>query len=167
MIARDESPRGRTAVASPLEVTAEVYGTLLIHSLLCPTDGSPGADKAVAFAIAVARQLSSPLTFVTVEPAPAAAEPRVWKADLLRAGEASIEPQLRQAHAAALRAGLRDVSCVTLHGADAAEAIVGYAAASRIDHVVAGSTGRAGASRLGSVAAAIVANAPCHVTIIR
>lgn len=52
---------------------------------------------------------------------------------------------------------------------NAAKLIISYAEANDIDHVVMGSTGRSGVSRLllGSVAESVTRRAPCSVTIVR
>ena len=52
---------------------------------------------------------------------------------------------------------------------DPDEAIVEYATEHDIDHVIVGSHGRKGVTRmlLGSVAEAVVRNAPCPVTVVR
>lgn len=52
---------------------------------------------------------------------------------------------------------------------NAAKSIIGYAEENDIDHIVMGSTGRSGFSRvlLGSVAESVTRRAPCSVTIVR
>lgn len=62
----------------------------------------------------------------------------------------------------------RGVETDTMDG-NAAKCIVLYAEENDIDHIVMGSTGRSGFSRLllGSVAEAVTRRAPCTVTIVR
>jgi non-specific serine/threonine protein kinase/protein-serine/threonine kinase len=55
-----------------------------------------------------------------------------------------------------------------LEGSDAAAAIIDYAEANRVDHIMMGARGSSSARRfLGSVSAKVVAEAPCSVTVIR
>lgn len=62
----------------------------------------------------------------------------------------------------------RTVETATMDG-NAAKCIVLYAEENDIDHIVMGSTGRSGFSRLllGSVAETVTRRAPCSVTIVR
>jgi nucleotide-binding universal stress UspA family protein len=55
-----------------------------------------------------------------------------------------------------------------LEAADPAAAIIEYARANRVDHIVIGSRGASGLRRLlGSVSARVVAEAPCSVTVVK
>jgi nucleotide-binding universal stress UspA family protein len=62
----------------------------------------------------------------------------------------------------------RDIKTDMTEG-NAAKSIVRYAEENDIDHIVMGSTGRSGFSRvlLGSVAESVTRRAPCSVTIVR
>ncbi|MEF8807206.1 universal stress protein [Natronomonas sp.] len=62
----------------------------------------------------------------------------------------------------------REIETEVIEG-NAAKTILRYAEENDIDHVVMGSTGRSGLSRvlLGSVAEAVTRRAPCSVTIVR
>lgn len=55
-----------------------------------------------------------------------------------------------------------------LEGSDPAAAIIDYADANRVDHIIMGARGSSSTRRfLGSVSAKVVAEAPCSVTVIR
>ncbi|WP_119460948.1 universal stress protein [Rhodospirillaceae bacterium SYSU D60014] len=139
--------------------------------LLCATDGSRPSEKAVAYAVDIAKKLNAHLTFLTVTTVSAerASKTYFWDEEILAAGDAMIHQELSAAAAMAKQAGLDDVRCVTAVGRDIAEAIVAYAETNRFDQIIAGSSGRTGAARLllGSVAGAVVSKAHCPVTIVR
>jgi eukaryotic-like serine/threonine-protein kinase len=60
------------------------------------------------------------------------------------------------------------VSVHVLEAVDVAGAILDYAALNRVDHIVMGARGASALRRhLGSVSAAVVAEAPCTVTVVR
>ncbi len=55
-----------------------------------------------------------------------------------------------------------------LEGPDPGQAIIGFASANHVDHILMGARGHSTARRyLGSVSAQVVAEAPCSVTVIR
>jgi nucleotide-binding universal stress UspA family protein len=139
--------------------------------LLCATDGSHSSEKAVGFAVDLAKRLNAKLAFLTVSTVSqeSAAKTHFWDERILGAADDQIQAELRAAAAAARKAGLADAACVTASGRDIAAAIVAYAEKNGFDHIVTGSSGRTGASRLllGSVASDVVAKAHCPVTIAR
>ncbi len=139
--------------------------------LLCATDGSHSSAKAVGFAADLAKRLGAELAFLTVSTvsAESAAKTHFWDDRILGAADAQMQTELKAAADAAKKAGLADAACVTATGRDIAAAIVGYAESHGFDHIVTGSSGRTGASKLllGSVASAVVAKAHCPVTIVR
>lgn len=139
--------------------------------LLCATDGSRASEKAVRFAVGLAKTLGADLRFVTVNTATTEriSKTHFWDAEIIAAADAQIHRQLAAAAKAAAKAGLKDVTCVTVEGRSTAAAIVDYAGKNGYDHIVMGSSGKTGATRLllGSVAAAVVARAHCAVTIAR
>ncbi|KPF67173.1 serine/threonine protein kinase [beta proteobacterium AAP99] len=60
------------------------------------------------------------------------------------------------------------VTCHVLEGPDPAAALLDYAQTNKVDHIVIGSRGAGSIRRyLGSVSAAVAAQAPCSVTIVR
>lgn len=144
---------------------------MINKKLLCATDGSHQSEKAVAYAVEFAKTCGGKLAFLTVDSLTSeqAAQTYFWDSKLLEAGDALVHSELGAASKAADAAGLEDVACVTTSGRDIAEAIVAYAEAHGYDHIVLGSAGRTGLSRLmlGSVAQAVVTKAHCPVTIVR
>ena len=143
----------------------------MTRKLLCATDGSHAADKAVTLSILLAQQLRVPLAFLTVN---LASEDRTskthfWDDRVLSAADAQISQVLGKAAAAAKQAGVAEFNCVTLSGREVASAIVDYAEHNGFDHIVTGSSGYSGVTRLmlGSVASQVVTRAHCPVTIAR
>jgi nucleotide-binding universal stress UspA family protein len=143
----------------------------MVKKILCATDGSHSSEKAVAFAVDLAKSLGVPLTFftaTTVGPE-RASHSALWDANVLDAVDAQIHRELHQAKTAAERAGLKDVRCVAAEGRNIAETIVAFARQEGADHIVTGSAGHRGAARilLGSVAEGVVRSAYCPVTVVR
>ena len=143
----------------------------MAKKLLCATDGSRSSDKAVKFAVELARTLGADLRFVTVNTATEdrTSKTHFWDAETIAAAEAQIHRQLGAGAKAAAKAGLKNATCVVAEGRSIAAAIVDYASKHGYDHIIMGSNGRTGAARLllGAVAAAVVARAHCAVTIAR
>ena len=139
--------------------------------LLCATDGSHASEKAVSLAVDLAKRLGAQLTFLTVSTVSqeSAAKTHFWDDRIVGAADAQMQQELRAAATAAKKAGLADAVCAVASGRDIAAAIIDYAEKHGFDHIVTGSSGRTGASRLllGSVASAVVAKAHCPVTIAR
>jgi nucleotide-binding universal stress UspA family protein len=143
----------------------------MVSKLLCATDGSHSSEKAVTFAVSLAKSLGVPLTFFTVTTIgpERASHSAFWDANVLEAVDAQIHRELHQAKAVAERAGVRDVRCVAAEGRNIPETIVAFAKQDGADHIVTGSAGHRGAARilLGSVAEAVVRSAHCPVTVVR
>jgi nucleotide-binding universal stress UspA family protein len=138
------------------------------QKILCATDGSSFSDKAVAHAIAWAGQLNQSLTFLTVV---SGAELRfvVWDEARIASGDLPVDKPLVVALERAMSNGLKRVGCVRATSGNISDAVVTYAEKNSYHHIIAGSAGRTGPSRLliGSVAADIVTRAHCPVTIVR
>jgi nucleotide-binding universal stress UspA family protein len=143
----------------------------MAKKLLCATDGSNASAKAVDVAVELAGKLGVPLTFLTVERVSieSAAESAFWDSRVLGAAETQAHRALAAAGAKAHAASLGRVECVSTQGWNIPAAIIDYAEKHGFDHIVTGSVGRTGVSRLllGSVAADVVAKAHCPVTVVR
>ena len=139
--------------------------------ILCATDGSQSAHKAVDYAVSLARDSGSQLTFLTV--AHIASVDRghnvSWDSTVLEAADAQLQTELKSAIELAEKAGLHNVTCASAEGQNVAAAIIDFAEKHGYDHIVTGTVGRTGVARLliGSVAQAVVAKAHCPVTVIR
>ena len=143
----------------------------MINKLLCATDGSIASDKAVAFAVQFAKQLGVELTFVTVATVTedAVSQTRFWNSEELAAIDEQVYRELAGAEAAAKARGLESFKCVAIHSPSIAAGIIGFAEENGFEHIVTGSTGKTGISRIlmGSVASDVVAKAHCPVTVVR
>lgn len=142
----------------------------MFRKLLCATDGSHSAAKAVELAAHWAAETGAALTFLSVSTVStqSVSKSYFWDTRLLGAGDALVHAELGQALRAAQGQGV-EAECVVTSGRDIAAAIVAYAGEHGFDHLVMGSAGRAGLSRLvlGSVAGEVVAKAHCPVTVVR
>ena len=133
--------------------------------VLCATDGSDHAEIAVAYAVQFAKAVGAKLTFLVSNIIMSGGKaPSVLMWD-----EAEVKKMLDAAMAVAKGAGLADATAAVVRGRDPATAIVWYAEEHGIDHIVTGTGGRSGISRLmvGSVASDVAAKAHCSVTIAR
>jgi len=138
--------------------------------LLCATDGSKQAEKAVGYAVEQAKKSGASLTFLNVVTVSSerAARTYFWDQEILDASAIQLHKVMRAAMSAANRAGLTDATCVSVSGRDIAGAISAYVKKNGIDQIIMGSHGRRGAARLllGSVAGSVAARASCPVTIV-
>lgn len=143
----------------------------MVNSILCATDGSRISAKAVDFAISLAKQLSVPLTVLTVERVSraSAAKSVFWDSVVLEAGEAITRAEFKSVARKADMAGIQGVQCTTVQSRNVPAAIVSFAKKNGHDHIVVGSHGHKGLQRLvlGSVAESVVAEAHCPVTVVR
>ncbi|TXH39136.1 MAG: universal stress protein [Rhodospirillaceae bacterium] len=142
---------------------------MMTSGLLCATDGSAISEKAVVYAVELARSQQQHLAFLTVIAGAEEQHPMVWDEKRLRAGDLPAERELLSALSVATQQDVQHLTCIRVHGRSAAAAIVSYAEKNNYHHIIAGSAGLTGAKRLllGSVAADIVALAHCPVTIVR
>lgn len=143
----------------------------MIKKLLCATDGSHASEKAVGFAVNFAKQHGAELTFLSVD---TVTDERLkktyfWDTEILEAADEQSHRELHAAELMARAAGLKGFRLVAGHGTNIAAAIIDYAEKNGCDHIVTGSTGRTGVTRmlLGSVANDVVAKAHCPVTVVR
>lgn len=142
----------------------------MLSKILCATDGSKSADRAVDLAIDLAKKTGAPLTFVTITAVDSehAAHSPFWDENLVKAANAQTSQELAAAHRKAESKGVK-ASSVVAQGRDVAAAIAAYAETNGYDHIVAGTAGRSAAERLvlGSVARDLLGNAHCPVTVVR
>lgn len=138
--------------------------------LLCATDGSKPAQKAVAYAVDLAKRDGASLTFLNVMTVSAkrAARTYFWDQEILDAAAVQAHKILGGATKTATAAGLSGVSCVTVTGRNIADAITAYAKKNNMDQIIVGSRNKREAARLllGSVAGSVAARASCPVTIV-
>lgn len=141
------------------------------NKILCATDGSHSADKAIDFAVNLAAKTDAHLCFVTVTlvTGESASHSRFWDSSMLDAADAQLQSELKVAASKAKMAGLTGVACVALGGHHIANSIVEYADKNSYDQIITGSVGRTGVSKLllGSIAQEVVAKAHCPVTVVR
>ena len=82
---------------------------------------------------------------------------------------AALKRVLDAAMAAAKKAGVKAPKTVSVNGRDVGRAIVVYAEENGMDHIVVGTGGKSGVSRLmlGSISSDVLARAHCPVTVAR
>jgi len=147
----------------------------VFQTIMVATDGSHAAERAVEFAVEFAKRHDSKLVICTVTNQQlvmlSGKEP-----DPVTGGE-SVEEELsdlgaevlRRAEQAAKEAGIADYELCEAYGHNIGATIVAQAEAHSADHLVIGSLGTTGVSRLllGSVAASVIHHAHCPVTVVR
>ncbi|GAB4261614.1 MAG: universal stress protein [Deferrisomatales bacterium] len=148
----------------------------MMKKVLCATDGSHASEKAVDWVIEMVKGLRElggdvQLTFLTVSllSEEDAAKTHYWDEVIIEASNEQLYRELHGAKVKALQAGVKDVTLVRASGRNIAATVIDYAEKEGYDHLVVGSTGRTGVSRLllGSVACDIATKAHCPVTIVR
>ena len=142
----------------------------MIEKILCATDGSHSARKAVDFAAPLGAACGAHVAFVVVN---TVTEEKLrttagWSSEELRVAQAQIRGELDHAREVAEKAGA-DFSLHEAEGRNVAETIVAYARSEGCDHIVVGSAGRSGlvGALIGSVARGVVIQAACPVTVMR
>ena len=142
-----------------------------MKKILCATDGSHSADKAVEFAIELALLANAELTFIhVIRPTEDdVSKTYFWDSSMLRAADDQIQKELQQAFDKAFKRGLIRVTCSTVQGHNTAAEIINFADENQHDHVITGSVGRTGISKvlLGSIAEQVISKAHCPVTVVR
>lgn len=143
----------------------------MIKNILCAADGSTVSAKAIDFAIDLAKDLGVPLTVLAVELVSREdmANSPFWDSRVLEASDAIMRAKFESVAEKAKAAGLDSVTCATASSRNIPEAIAAYAEQHGFNHIVMGSHGHTGLSRmiLGSTAYAVTARAYCPVTIVR
>ncbi|MEX1200137.1 MAG: universal stress protein [Methylophaga sp.] len=142
-----------------------------MKKILCATDGSHSAQKAVDYAIELAKLAQAELTFIHVvmQTTEEMSHTYFWDSTVLEAADQQIQMELHDAMQKARDRELEPVFCTTVAGHNIAKAIIGYAERHDHDHVVAGSVGRTGVAKvlLGSIAEQVIRKAHCPVTVVR
>ena len=106
----------------------------MFSRIFCATDGSRVSEKAVAFAVALAKMSGGHyLTFLTVETVSAeiAARSAFWDATLLSAADAQVRHELTAAVGLARQQGLTAVDFATVQGRHIGKAVAYYAPRAR------------------------------------
>ena len=142
----------------------------MIEKILCATDGSHSARKAVDFAAPLGAACGAHVAFIVVN---TVTEEKLrttagWSSEELRVAQAQIRGELEHAREVAEKAGA-DFSLHEAEGRNVAETIVAFARSEGCDHIVVGSAGRSGlvGALIGSVARGVVIQAACPVTVMR
>jgi nucleotide-binding universal stress UspA family protein len=142
----------------------------MIEKILCATDGSHSARKAVDFAASLGAACGAHVAFIVVN---TVTEEKLrttagWSSEELRVAQAQIRGELDHAREVAEKAGA-DFSLHEAEGRNVAETIVAFARSEGCDHIVVGSAGRSGlvGALIGSVARGVVIQAACPVTVMR
>lgn len=142
-----------------------------MKKILCATDGSHSAQKAVDFAIELAKITEAELTFIHVvmPTGDDVSHTYFWNSNVLQAADEQIQMELHDAMERAHQRELQPVFCTTVPGHNIAKAIIDYAEKNDHDHVVTGSVGRTGVTKvlLGSIAEQVIHKAHCPVTVVR
>ena len=134
--------------------------------VLCAVDDSEHSKIAVAVAGELAKATGAELTLLAVNalmgiPARGGIA-YVWE-------DSDLKRILDSASAIARKAGVSDPKTASAKSRDAARAIVVYAEDNDIDHIVVGTGGKGGVTRLmlGSVSQDVIGRAHCRVTVAR
>jgi len=140
----------------------------MLKNLPCATDGSKASMKAVEFAIKLAKLENAALTFVTISTHTGDSMAHAHL-EVDAASEEQINKELQIAEKQAKAAGLDQVRSIKAYGSNIAATLIDYAESNHHDHLITGSVGRTGVSRLlmGSIAYEVVSKAHCPVTIVR
>ena len=139
----------------------------MTKKVLCAVDDSEHAKIAVGVAGELAKATGADLTLLAVN-APMGSPARggiaiyAWE-------DSDLKRILDDATAIAKKAGVSDPKTVSVKSRDAARAIVVYAEDNDVDHIVVGTGGKGGVTRLmlGSVSQDVIGRAHCPVTVAR
>ncbi len=135
----------------------------MTKTVICATDGSPHAHKAVLHSAMLAKALGGDLILLAVLPHILGRGGPIPQWDPNRAQEA-LNDGVRDAKAA----GVASVNSVLAKGADIADTVIAIAREKHADQIVVGSGGKGAVQRtfLGSVSTGIVHKAHCPVTVV-
>ncbi len=141
-----------------------------MQRIIVATDGSPGANRAIDTAVAMAKAGGYELAILTIGGNMTGAELRrlaSTEGDLTKALKSTTDLILSRARKRARRGGVSAVRTISGWG-DAAEAIIDVVKREKADILVVGRRGRSRLSRLllGSVSQKLASLAPCKVIIV-
>jgi len=135
--------------------------------ILCAVDDTEHSKAAVAVTAELAKALDAEVIFLAVNQllggyGHGGMATYLWD-------DATLKRVLDSATAAASKAGVKASKSVNVKSRDIGRAIVVYAEENGIDHVVVGTGGKSGVSRLmlGSISSDVLARAHCPVTVAR
>ena len=139
----------------------------MTKKVLCAVDDTEHSNIAVAVAGELAKATGAELTLLAVNtpvggPARGGIMIFAWE-------DADLKRVLDGATAIAKKAGVSNPKPAVVQSRDAARSIVVYAEDNDIDHIVVGTGGKGGVTRLmlGSVSSDVIARAHCPVTVAR
>lgn len=139
--------------------------------ILCATDGSAQAEKAVVYAIELANQLAAELTFIHIvsHATDQVCHSYFWDSSVQPRPGQPIHEALEQAIQRVHQKQLQPVFCTTVSGDNVAQAISDYARRNAHDHLVMGRAGISAVNKkwLGSVAEQLIHQSHCPVTVVR
>jgi nucleotide-binding universal stress UspA family protein len=137
-------------------------------NILCAVDDTEYSKTAVALAAGLANALSAELTLFAVNELIGGAGGKGGTA-AYRWDSGDLQRVLDSATATAKQSGCSNAKAADVKSRDVARAIVIYAEDNGFDHIVVGTGGKSGLSRLmlGSVSRDMVARAHCAVTVAR
>ncbi len=141
-----------------------------MRRIIVATDGSPGANRAIDTAVAMAKATGYELMVLTIGGNMTGTELRRLasaEGDLTEALKSAADLILNRARERSRRGGVSTVRTVAAWG-DPAEAIIDVVKREKADILVVGRRGRSRLSRLllGSVSQKLASLAPCKVMIV-
>jgi nucleotide-binding universal stress UspA family protein len=134
----------------------------MVKKILCAVDDSEHSKIAVAVAGEIAKATGAELTLLAVNAPTGKPASYAWE-------DSDLKRLLDSAAAIAKKAGVSDPKTASGKHRDVARAIVVYAEDNDIDHIVVGTGGKGGVTRLvlGSVSQDVINRAHCPVTVAR
>ena len=134
----------------------------MVKKILCAVDDSEHSKIAVAVAGEIAKATGAELTLLAVNAPTGKPASYAWE-------DSDLKRLLDSAAAIAKKAGVSDPKTASGRHRDVARAIVVYAEDNDIDHIVVGTGGKGGVTRLvlGSVSQDVINRAHCPVTVAR
>jgi nucleotide-binding universal stress UspA family protein len=132
----------------------------MVKKILCAVDDSEHSKIAVAVAGEIAKATGAELTLLAVNAPTGKPASYAWE-------DSDLKRLLDSAAAIAKKAGVSDPKTASGKHRDVARAIVVYAEDNDIDHIVVGTGGKGGVTRLvlGSVSQDVINRAHCPVTV--